>query len=47
MILVRITENYKEFTAKYINMKKDIKTIKKSQEKMRNIIYKLKNTVEE
>ena len=46
----RITKNYRE-TAKNslqnnINMKKEIETINKGQEEMKNIISELKNTVE-
>ena len=33
-------------TANYINMKKEIETIKKGQEEMKNTIFELKNTGE-
>ena len=38
--------NYEEFTANYINMKKEIENINKGQEEMKNKISELKNTVE-
>ena len=38
--------NYNEHTANYINMKKEIGTINKDQEEMKNTISELKNTVE-
>ena len=38
--------NYNELTANYINMKKEIETISKGQEEMKNTISELKNTVE-
>ena len=48
-----LTQNYQklqgnddEFTTNYINMKKEIETINKGQEEMKNTIYELKNTVE-
>ena len=48
-----ITENYQklqghynELTAKYINMKNEIKTINKGQEERKNTSSELKNTVE-
>ena len=51
--LNELTENcqklqgkYNELTANYINMKKDIETINKGQEEMKNTISELKNTVE-
>ena len=51
--LSEITENYQklqgnhnELTAKYINMKKEIETINKGQEKTKNTISELKNIVE-
>ena len=37
---------YNELTANYINMKKEIETINKSQEEMKIRISELKNTVE-
>ena len=37
---------YNEITANYINMKKEIGTINKGQEEMKNTISELKNTVE-
>ena len=50
--LNELSENYqnlqrscKELTVKYISMKKDIATIKKGQEEMKNTISELKNTV--
>ena len=52
--LNELTENYQklkandnELTATYINMKKEIETINKGQEEMKNAISELKNTVEE
>ena len=51
--LYELTENYQklqgkynELTANYINMKKEIETINKGQEQMKNTISELKNTVE-
>ena len=51
--LTHLTENYQklqgnsnELTANYINMKKEIETINKGQEEMKNTISELKNTVE-
>ena len=51
--LTELTDNYQklqgnsnELTAKYINMKKEIETINKCQEEMKNTISELKNTVE-
>ena len=51
--LTELTENYQklqrtynDFTAKYINIKKEIETINKGQEEMKNTISELKNTVE-
>ena len=51
--LMELTENYQklqgnnnDFTVNYINMKKEIETINKSQEEMKNTISELKNTVE-
>ena len=38
--------NYKELTPNCINMKKEIGTINKGQEEMRNTMSELKNTVE-
>ena len=38
--------NYNELTANYINMKKEIETINKGQEEMKNTISELKNTAE-
>ena len=37
---------YEELIANYISMKKDIETINKGQEEMKNTISELKNTVE-
>ena len=42
----KLQGNYNEHIANYINMKKEIETINKSQEKMKNTISELKNTVE-
>ena len=44
----RITRNYRETTMNslYINMKKEIETINKGQEEMKNTISELKNRVE-
>ena len=36
--------NYNEVTANYINIKKEIETINKGQEEMKNTIYELKKT---
>ena len=51
--LTELTENYQklqgnnnELTANYINMKKEIETINKGQEELKNTISELKNTVE-
>ena len=51
--LTELTENYQkiqgsynELTANYINKKKEIETINKGQEEMKNTISELKNTVE-
>ena len=51
--LSELTENYQklqgncnELTANYINMKKEIETINKGQEEMKNTISELKNTIE-
>ena len=38
--------NYNELTANYINMKKEIETINKGQEEMKNRTSELKNAVE-
>ena len=38
--------DYNELTANYINMKKEVETINKGQEEMKNTISELKNTVE-
>ena len=37
--------NYNELTANYINMKKEIETINKGQEDMKNTTSELENTV--
>ena len=42
----KLHRNNNEVTANYINIKKEIETINKSQEEMKNIISELKNTVE-
>ena len=42
----KLQGNYNELTEKYINMKKEIQTINKGQDKMKNTICELKNTVE-
>ena len=42
----KIQENDNEHTANYFNMKKEIETINKGQEEMKNTISKLKNTDE-
>ena len=42
----KLQGNYNGLTANYINMKKEIGTINKSQEEMKNTISKLQNTVE-
>ena len=43
--ITRVQGNYNELTANYINMKKEIETINKGQEEMRNTISELKNRV--
>ena len=42
----KLQGNYNEFTANYINKKKEIETINKGREESKNTISKLKNTVE-
>ena len=42
----KLQGNYNELTANYINMKKEIETINKGQEGMKNTISELKNIVE-
>ena len=42
----KLQGSYKELTMNYISMKKDIETINKSQEEMKNTISELNNTVE-
>ena len=42
----KLQGNYNELTENYINMKKEIETINKGQEEMKNIIFELKITVE-
>ena len=42
----KLQGNCNELTATYINMKKEIETINKGQEEMKNTISELKNTVE-
>ena len=42
----KLQGNYNELTANYINMKKEIETINKGQEEMRNTISELKNAGE-
>ena len=44
--LPKIQGKYNELTANYINMKKEIETINKTGEEMKNTISKLKNTDE-
>ena len=51
VVIRKLTENYQklqgkynELTANYINMKKEIETINKGQEEMKNTISELKNT---
>ena len=39
----KLQGNYNELTANHINMKKEIETINKGQEDMKNIISELKN----
>ena len=39
----KLEGNYNELTTKYINMKKEIETINKGQEEMKNTIFELKN----
>ena len=43
----KIQGNNNELTANYINMKKEIETINKGQEEIKNTILELKNTLEE
>ena len=45
-ITQKLQGNYNELTANHINMKKEIETINKGQEEMKNIISELKNTEE-
>ena len=45
-IMKKLQGNYNEHTANYINMKKEIETINKGQEEMKNTISELKKTVE-
>ena len=45
-ITKKLQGNYNELTANYINMKKEIETITKGQEEMKDTIYEMKNTVE-
>ena len=40
----KLQGNYNELTVHYINMKKEIETINKGQEEMKNTISELKNT---
>ena len=42
----KLQGTYNELTANYINMKKEIETINKGQEVMKNVIPELKNTLE-
>ena len=42
----KLQGKYNELTANYINMKKEIETINKGQDEMKNTISELKNTVE-
>ena len=43
----KLQGNCNELIAYYINIKKEIETINKGQEEMKNTISELKNTVEE
>ena len=45
-MLKKHIDNYKELSEKSKSMKKDIKTINKNQEEMKNIISEIKNTLE-
>ena len=45
-IYQKLQGNYNDITANCINMKKEIETINKSQEEVKNTISELKNTVE-
>ena len=40
----KLQGSHKELTVNYISMKKDIETISKGQEEMKNTISELKNT---
>ena len=42
----KLQGNYNEITANYINVKKEIESIKQSQEDMDNTIFEFKNTAE-
>ena len=42
----KLQGNYNELTVNDIKMKKEIETINRCQEEIKNIIYELKNTVE-
>ena len=42
----KLQGNYNELTVNYINMKKEIETIHKGQEEMKNTNFELENTVE-
>ena len=41
-VLRELTNNYKELSRNYNSMKKEIKTINKNQEEMKNIISEIK-----
>ena len=41
-IMKKLQGNYKELTENYINMKKEIETINKGKEEMKNTISELK-----
>ena len=45
-MLKKHIDNYKELSEKSKSMKKDIKTINKNQEEMKNIMSEIKNTLE-
>ena len=45
-MLKKLTDNYKEWSENCNSMKKEIETIIKNQEEMRNTIFEIKSTLE-
>ena len=43
MMLKELSENYKELSGKYISMKKDIETMNKNQDEMKNTLEGIKS----